>query len=205
MNDFDDERLDKEVHHRFLFNCRFYDFGEREISTLHANKDFILKVTPGIIEKFMKTTFEIGVTRKLLMPRIVGYYGELQSDYDTLSLESEIVKARGQLCADFFISYLTSDWSEEFVKGTFHKKMIHRWGNKEVVIDAVFNNAFYTLIRDAYIEAVFESTSVKGDKVLLVRALNKVTGLLNDLSHMYMVSDLDDQKESDDAIIGSVN
>jgi hypothetical protein len=198
MNDVlcvDEERLDREVHYRFQFVAQFVNFGTDDIAVIHQHKDFLITQIPEMVTQVQRKLLSFDSSRKLLMGRIEGYTGELESDPYEIDMNSQVVLARHKIFSQVFTDFLLSKFDEDFMNKKLSKVLVKKWGNRYVDITVTHNSACYVGCQLIMQELVLKSDIRIEEKHKLLIAVNKALSIYAHLTDMSLLCQIETPQE----------
>jgi hypothetical protein len=164
MENIDEERLEVDLKYRYEYITKFVGFGANDISILQEHKEFLTEIIPKVVYAVTEKRMLFDVTKKLLLGRIYGYKGELQTDIDEMDMNSEIIVARLAGFTRVVTTLLSAPWDEVFVTKVLPVILVWRWGNKLIEVALVHNNVSFSLLQDQFFEHIMSSNLEKKSK-----------------------------------------
>jgi hypothetical protein len=194
MEHVDEDRLDTDVKYRFHYNAKFIGFGANDISLIQEHKELLEEITPLVVRASMERILTFDATKKILLGRVYGYQGALETDLDEMDINCDLMQARLSNTSRVMLIFLQAPWDDNFLSKDLPANLVWRWGNKLVDVALVHNNNMYAVLKDYFLEHILNSTVEK--KTELARSVIKLFCIVNDLSGMYMTRTFEDPFEA---------
>jgi hypothetical protein len=191
----EDERLDRDVYYRFQFLAQFLDFKAEDVQTIREHRELLNAAVHEFVIHAQMKVLSFDTTRKLLMGRLQGYTGELETDITQLSMTSKIISLRTTIFDQILMNYLFSNFDEEYFSKTMPKMLVLKWGNPYLDVQVVHNDACYLSGQIKLTEIVLKSNLPEDKKNKLLMAVNKALSIYINLTNMALIGKIDVPEE----------
>jgi hypothetical protein len=186
---------------RIAYLKSFIDFTQTDAAALHAAKPVVEALIPGIIDAVYKKLLSYDITAKAFVPRQTGYDGVAPTKLEELDLEHPMIKYRMGFLKGYLKKLVVADYDdlgtwEYFDKvGIMHTGVAgfaHRAKKPALRVEYIHMGLLLGYVVDLVIAAVLAHPDLDNEtRSAVLRALNKVIWIQNDLFARHYVVDQD--------------
>jgi hypothetical protein len=183
MEHIDAQLLKTDIMYRFQYVCKFMGFTEEDIKVLHDAAPIIAPLVPTVVNTVYAKLHSFDVTWKFFIERNEGFHGKLASNVDELTDEDEQIKFRKNMLSKYLTKLVTAQYDAKFVKYLDLVAKIHTpaGGNKAINVEYIHVNALMGYVEDILLNAVCGLDCDMETKTKVIRAVNKLLWVQNDL------------------------
>ncbi|KAG0633531.1 Protoglobin-domain-containing protein [Tuber brumale] len=186
---------------RIAYLKSFIDFTHADAAALHAARPVVEALIPSIVEAVYKKLLSFDITAKAFVPRQTGYDGVAPTKVEELNLEHPMVKFRMGFLKGYLKKLVVADYDDLATWDYFDKVGImhtgvagfaHRAKKPGLRVEYIHMGLLLGYVVDLVIAAVLAHPDLDNEtKSAVLRALNKVIWIQNDLFARHYVVDLD--------------
>ncbi|PWW77831.1 hypothetical protein C7212DRAFT_313172 [Tuber magnatum] len=186
---------------RIAYLKSFTQFTQADAAALHAAKPVIEALIPSIVDAVYKKLLSYDITAKAFLPRQTGYDGVAPTKLEELDLEHPMVKFRMGFLKAYLKKLVVADYDdletwEYFDKvGVMHTGVAgfaHRAKKPGLRVEYIHVGLLLGYVVDLVIAAVLAHPDLDNEtRSAVLRALNKVIWIQNDLFARHYVVDLE--------------
>ncbi|RPA90156.1 hypothetical protein L873DRAFT_476914 [Choiromyces venosus 120613-1] len=179
----------------------FVNFTEADAAALHAAKPVVDALIPSIVEAVYKKLLSYDITAKAFVPKQTGYEGDVPTKVEELNLEHPMVKFRMGFLKGYLGKLVAADYDDlktwEYLDkvGIMHTGVAgfaHRAKKPGLRVEYIHMGLLLGYVVDVVIGAVLAHPDLDNEtKSAVLRALNKVIWIQNDLFARHYVVDLE--------------
>ncbi|CUS14991.1 unnamed protein product [Tuber aestivum] len=186
---------------RIAYLKSFIHFTQADAAALHAARPVVEALIPGIIDAVYKKLLSYDITAKAFVPRQTGYDGVAPTKIEELNLEHPMVKFRMGFLKGYLKKLVVADYDDLGTWEYFDKVGImhtgaagfaHRAKKPGLRVEYIHMGLLLGYVVDLVIAAVLAHPDLDNEtRSAVLRALNKVIWIQNDLFARHYVVDLD--------------
>lgn len=186
---------------RITYLKSFTNFTEADAAALHAARPVVEALIPTIVDAVYKKLLSYDITAKAFVPRQTGYDGVAPTKVEELDLEHPMVKFRMGFLKGYLQKLVVMDYDDSRTWEYFDKVGImhtgaagfaHRAKKPGLRVEYIHMGLLLGYVVDLVIGAVTAHPDLDNEtKSAVLRALNKVIWIQNDLFARHYVVDLD--------------
>lgn len=187
---------------RISYLSAFLELTPSDGEALLASKPLVAPLVPVVLDAVYTKLLSFDITAQAFVPKGTGYEGEVVKDVRDLTLENEQIKFRKDFLKNYLVKLVsTSDlsptspfWVYLNNVGIMHTGLPgfkHRAKRPELRVEYIHMGALLGYVVDILVGAVMGMDEV--DNVMkgrVIRALNKVVWIQNDLFARHYVKDV---------------
>lgn len=191
---------------RIAYDRAFVGFTEADAAALHAAKPFIAPLVPTIVDIVYVKLLSFDITAQSFIPKQTGYEGIVPTDVTELSATHPQILYRKGFLTGYLVKLVTADYNDEKTWEYFDKVGIMHTGvagfahrQKKAPLRVEYQHMALLLgyVVDIVLSVVVESPDLDGPtKAAVLRALNKVVWIQNDLFSRHYIDKVEAKDES---------
>jgi hypothetical protein len=183
MEHIDAQQLKTDVMYRFNYVCKFIGFNEEDIQVLHDAAPIVAPLVPHVVKAVYEKLHSFDITWEHFVKRGEGFHGHLANNADELGADDESIQFRKNMLTNYLVKLVTAQYDAKFVKYLDFVAKIHTpaAGNKSINVDYIHINALMGYVEDILLKAVCEIDADMETKTKVIRAVNKLLWVQNDL------------------------
>jgi len=177
---------------RISYLSSFLNLTAQDGEALLAAKPLIAPLLPAILDRVYVKLLSFDITAQAFVPRNSGYEGELVESVQELTLENPQIARRKDFLKNYLVKLVSTEdlspnspfWAyllKVAIMHTGHPGFAHRKSRPELRVEYVHMAALLGYVVDIVVGAVLEMDIDLGTKGKVIRALNKVVWIQNDL------------------------
>jgi hypothetical protein len=179
----DEVKLETDTTYRFQYMTEFVGFGEAEIKVVLGAAALLAPVVPSLVNAVYDKLFSYDVTKKHFMPKQFGYDGVVPTDLNELNHDHPMIKFRKEKLTRYLVKLVSGPYDGKMIDyldmvGRIHTPMA---GARSISIPLIQMNALMGFVSDAITATIMTLQIPDADKVLALRAFNKLLWIQNDL------------------------
>jgi hypothetical protein len=192
----------KSLPERVEYATAFLDFGPTDVSYLHAAAPLVIPLIPTVVDMVYVKLLSFDITAKAFVPKQTGFGGELKADRKVSDLNAgdEQIKFRKTFLVKYLAKLVEMDYTKESweyldkvaIMHTGQAGFAHRSNKPSLRVELIHISLLLAYVVDILLETVIKHPDLDNDtKAGVLRALNKVVWIQNDLFARHYVVDED--------------
>ncbi|KAG5643146.1 hypothetical protein DXG03_001508 [Asterophora parasitica] len=183
----------------------FIEFTHEDAAALHAAAPVVAPLVPAVVDAVYLKLFNYDITTKAFLPRQTGYTGEAPARLEDLTLDHPQIKFRKDFLRTYVAKLVTLDYEKdaswEYLDkvGLMHTGVAgfaHRAKKPGLRVEYIHCAILLGYVEDIVINAVVTHPDLDLDtKTAVIRALNKLLWIQNDLFARHYIQDADIQAQ----------
>lgn len=192
MKHIDEARLESDLGYRFQYLAEFMQFGETEISAIHAAAPLIAPRVPSLVNAVYEKLHGYDATWRHFVPRQTGYEGAVATSLSEVSPDHEVIRFRKEHLGRYLSALVTRPYDGKMVAYLDMVGKMHtpKAGSQELDVPLVQMNALMGFVADALTSTILGLGLDRTVEVQTVRAFNKLLWLQNDLINRHYQGDV---------------
>ncbi|KAI5856033.1 Protoglobin-domain-containing protein [Tricharina praecox] len=192
---------------RISYLRSFISFSASDASVLHSSASVVAPLIPVIVDTVYEKLLSFDITAQSFVPRQTGYSGEAPTSLDELTPEHPQIRFRKDFLAGYLRKLVTMDYDKieswEYLDkvGVMHTGragFAHRAKKPALRVELVHCALLLGYVEDILVGAVMGHPDLDNDtKTVLLRAVNKLLWIQNDLFARHYVADADAAEEAE--------
>ncbi|KAI5799882.1 Protoglobin-domain-containing protein [Geopyxis carbonaria] len=200
---------------RVAYLRAFLNFTDDDAAALHAAAPLVGPLVPAVVDAVYTKLLSFDITAASFVPRQTGYTGAAPAALSDLSLSHPQIKFRQDFLRGYLVKLVSMDYSlpsswEYLDKvGLMHTgdtgraAFRHRAKRPALRVELVHCAVLLGYVEDILVEAVMGMDEVPDEtKTAVLRALNKVVWIQNDLFARHYVKETEDEAAAAEARAG---
>lgn len=183
MQQIDEARLEVDLAYRFGYLAGFMEFGEDDVTAIHAAAEHLGPVVPQLVDAVYDKLAQYDATWRHFVPRQDGYDGPLAQSVETLQMSDEVIQFRKQHLARYLEALVTRSYDAKMVGYLDMVGAIHTpaRGSQALDVPLVQMNALLGFVSDAIVNTICSLGLDRDAQTQTLRAFNKLLWIQNDL------------------------
>jgi len=179
----DSQRLRSDVEYRFAYLSKFIGFGDVDNKALHDAAPVLGPLVPVVVDAVYNKLLSFDVTKQVFLERNAGFEGKLESTLPELTTDSEQIKFRKDFLSKYLVKLVTAEYDANFIKYLDHVGKVHtpEGGAQKINVEYIHVGALFAYVGDILINAVYNAGLPRDKELTLIKALNKLLWIQNDL------------------------
>src|SRR5262245_4742108 len=143
MQRIDERRLEADTRYRFGYVADFIGLGPADIETIHAAKDALAPLVPGLVDAVYVKLFSYDSTKRHFVPRQHGYEGPVPEGLETLTVDHPQIVFRKKHLGNYLVNLVTRPYDARMIEYLDMVGKIHtpKAGSPELNVPLVQMNA----------------------------------------------------------------
>jgi hypothetical protein len=177
---------------RIAYLSAFLGLTPQDGEALLAAKPLVAPLVPAVLEAVYTKLLSFDITAQVFVPRNTGYDGEVVKNVQELTLEHPQIALRKDFLKNYLVRLVSttdltptsSFWTYLNNVGIMHTGLPgfkHREKKPELRVEYIHMSVLLGYVVDILVGAVMEMEIENGVKSKVIRALNKVVWIQNDL------------------------
>jgi len=206
---------------RIAYDSSFLDLKPEDGEALRAAQPLVAPLIPTILDAVYSKLLSFDITAQAFVPKNTGYDGETVKDVQELTLEHPQIAFRKDFLKNYLVKLVSTDdltpsspfWTyldKVAIMHTGQPGFKHREKRPDLRVEYIHMGLLLGYVVDVVVGAVMQMDEVENAmKSRVIRALNKVIWIQNDLfARQYMSEGKDEEKveekESKGGVLGKV-
>ncbi|KAG5352368.1 hypothetical protein C0989_002631 [Termitomyces sp. Mn162] len=188
---------------RVTYLRNFIGFTTEDADALHAATPVVRPLVPTVVNMVYGKLFGFDITAKAFVPRQTGYEGVAPVNLEELSQDHPQIKFRKDFLAQYCRKLVTMDYEKESTWEYLDKVALmhtgetgfkHREKKSSLRVEYIHCGILLGYVEDILVNAVATHPDLDLDtKTAVIRALNKILCIQNDLFARHYVADNESQ------------
>ncbi|KAF7770220.1 hypothetical protein Agabi119p4_6194 [Agaricus bisporus var. burnettii] len=185
---------------RVSYTRDFVNFTADDAAALHAAKPYLGPLVPAVVDAVYVKLFEFTITAQSFVPRQTGFTGDAPVSLDDLNLDHPQIKFRKDFLAGYLVKVVSLDYDNPKSWEYFDKVAImhtgtepgfkHRVNKPALRVEYTHLGLLLGFVEDILLTAVLEHAELDlKTKVAVVKAVNKILWLQNDLFARHYINE----------------
>ncbi|RDL39641.1 Uncharacterized protein BP5553_03981 [Venustampulla echinocandica] len=204
--------LNNSLPDRIAYLSSFLNFTEKDGEALRAAKPLVAPLIPAVLDAVYEKLLSYDITAQAFVPRNTGYEGETVNNVGELTMEHPQIAMRRDFLKNYLVRLVsTSDisptssfWTYLNNVGTMHTGkpgFKHRRNRPDLKVDYIHMGALLGYVQDILIDAVMDMDIDLATKSNVLRALNKMLWIQNDLfARHYIPSEKAEERQGENGV-----
>jgi hypothetical protein len=185
----DEAKLETDLMYRFQYLCEFIGLDKDDISIIHKYGPALGQLVPHVVQAVYNKLFSYDCTKRHFVVRNAGFAGQTASSLEDLTLTHDQIKFRMDILSKYLVKVFTADVDAKLINYLDYVGKIHttKSGSKSIQVPLVQMNVLWGWISDILVDLLFTLNLEPEESKKLIRAVNKLTWVQNDLISRHYV------------------